>query len=250
VEHTDLPAVVERAWGLRERPTKGPKRGLSLQRIVDAAISVARTEGLGAVSMSKVAAEVGASTMALYRYVSAKHELLGLMADSAYGPAPASRDPEESWRDGLSRWAWAERAALYRNLWVLQVPVAGMQMVLPNNLAWLEQGLWCLRETGLSATEKMSSMLLVTSYVRAEATLGAQVAEGMRQANATSSQQVMSSYGNMIARVTDSRDFPEVHAVVASGMFDADDDPDDEFRFGLARVLDGIEALIARRQAS
>lgn len=241
----ELPAIVEMAWGRRERPTKGPKRVLSLERIVEAAISIAAAEGLGAVSMSRVAAEVKASTMALYRYVSAKHELLGLMADTAYGPAPRSDDPHETWRDGLSRWAWAERGRLYQHLWVLQVPVGGMQFVLPNNLAWLEQGLWCLRDTGLTATEKMSSMLLVTSYVRAEATLGQQFTEAARQRQADP-QEMMPSYGKLIAEITDPADFPQLREIVGSGTFDADDGPDDEFVFGLNRILDGIAALVER----
>jgi AcrR family transcriptional regulator len=242
-EKPALPAIVEMAWGRRERPTKGPKRALSLERIVAAASSIAAAEGLGAVSMGRVATEVGASTMALYRYVSAKDELLGLMVDAAYGPAPKSDDPHESWRDGLARWAWAERIRLSRNLWVLQVPVGGPQMVLPNNLAWLEQGLWCLRDTGLGPTQKMSSMLLITSYVRAEVNLNHQFSETARKGGADP-QETMASYGQLIAEIADPADFPEVHRVVASGMFEAEDDPDDEFAFGLDRILDGIAALV------
>ncbi|HVX44007.1 MAG TPA: TetR/AcrR family transcriptional regulator [Mycobacteriales bacterium] len=239
----ELPAIVEMAWGRRERPTKGPKRALSLERIVAAGSSIAATDGLGAVSMSRVAAEVGASTMALYRYVSAKDELLGLMLDTAYGPAPSSDDPDESWRDGLARWAWTERRRLNQNLWVLQIPIGGMQMVLPNNLAWLEAGLWCLRETSLTATQKMSSMLLITSYVRAEVNLSQQFNEAARQSGAEA-QEVMSSYGQLIAEVADPDHFPRVREIVASGMFDAEDDPDEEFVFGLDRILDGIAALV------
>ena len=66
---TGLPATIAAAWGLRARPGKGPKPGLSLERIVAAAIRVATADGLAAVSMSRVAAELGAATMSLYRYV-------------------------------------------------------------------------------------------------------------------------------------------------------------------------------------
>jgi hypothetical protein len=67
----ELPASIAAAWGLRERPHKGPKPGLSLNRIIDAAVRLAASQGLDAVSMSRVASELGASTMSLYRYVSA-----------------------------------------------------------------------------------------------------------------------------------------------------------------------------------
>lgn len=83
-----LPAYLAGAWGIRERPVKGPKRGLSLGRIVDTAVSVADAEGLSAVSMSRVASELGASTMSLYRYVSSKDGLLLLMVDALYENPP------------------------------------------------------------------------------------------------------------------------------------------------------------------
>ncbi|PZF90627.1 TetR/AcrR family transcriptional regulator, partial [Micromonospora deserti] len=85
----DLPESVEIAWGLRERPGKGPRRSLTLEQVVAAGIRVAETEGLPAVSMSRVAGELGVATMSLYRYVSAKSDLLELMADAAYGDPPA-----------------------------------------------------------------------------------------------------------------------------------------------------------------
>ena len=99
----ELPASIEAAWGVRDRPHKGPKPGLSLPRIVEAGVRVAAAEGLAAVSMSRVAAELGASTMSLYRYVSAKDELLDLMVDAAWGPPPPL-EPGQHWRDGLTRY--------------------------------------------------------------------------------------------------------------------------------------------------
>src|SRR5271154_2120266 len=83
-----LPGSVAAAWGIRERPHKGPKPALSLARIVDAAVRVADAEGLDAVSMGRVAAELGAAPMSLYRHVSAKEELLTLMVDAAWGDSP------------------------------------------------------------------------------------------------------------------------------------------------------------------
>ena len=59
---TGLPASIEAAWGLRERPTKGPKPGLSLERIVNAGVAIASAEGLAAVSMNRIARELGAGS--------------------------------------------------------------------------------------------------------------------------------------------------------------------------------------------
>src|SRR5262249_13348359 len=92
-----LPASVAAAWGIRDRPHKGPKPGLSLERIVAAAVQVADAEGLAAVSMSRVAAELGTAPMSLYRYVAAKDELLALMFDAAYGPSPTGPGDDAGW---------------------------------------------------------------------------------------------------------------------------------------------------------
>ena len=88
-----LPGSVAAAWGVRERSHKGPKPALSLGRIVDAAVRVADAEGLDAVSMGRVAAELGAAPMSLYRHVSAKEELLTLMVDAARGRPRTVRTP-------------------------------------------------------------------------------------------------------------------------------------------------------------
>src|SRR4051795_10072335 len=68
-----LPASLEAAWGRRARPTKGPKPALSLERIVEAAVALAQAEGIGAVSMARVAGELGSSPLSLFPYV-APHE--------------------------------------------------------------------------------------------------------------------------------------------------------------------------------
>src|SRR5215813_7601732 len=140
LEQQALPASVAAAWGIRDRPHKGPKPGLSLERIVAAAVQVADAEGLAAVSMSRVAAELGTAPMSLYRYVAAKDELLALMFDAAYGPSPTGTGDDAGWRAGLSRWAWTMRAAMQRHPWVLHIPISGLS-TLPNEVAWFEEGL-------------------------------------------------------------------------------------------------------------
>jgi AcrR family transcriptional regulator len=243
-DEIELPASIEAAWGLRERPRKGPKPGLSLSRIVEAAITVAERDGLAAVSMSRVAAELGASTMSLYRYVSAKDELLMLMSDAAYGPPPL-RGPDDDWRTGMANWAWGSLERLRRHPWVLRIPISGPPIT-PNQIAWLEAGLQSLQDTGLTEAEKMSVILLVSGYVRNDATISADVDAAARAAGANL-QEFMPAFARILRRVTDRERFPALTAVLATDLFDVDDDPDDEFRFGLERILDGIEVLVRTR---
>ena len=244
---TGLPASIEAAWGVRRRPHKGPRPALSLERIVAAAVRVAASDGLQAVSMGRVAAELGASTMSLYRYVAAKDELLALMADLTFETPPARRGPEESWRDGLSRWAWTELGVYRRNPWVLRIPISGPPIT-PNAMAWLERGLDCLAGTGLREDEKLSAILLLTGFVRNQATLQADIAAAQAAGTTPPDPEMMRSYSRVLARLTDPERFPALHAVIAAGVFDEPDDGDGDFVFGLERVLDGIETLIDKRR--
>jgi AcrR family transcriptional regulator len=238
----NLPASIAAAWGLRERPAKGPKPALSLERIVAAAVDVAVAEGIEAVSMSRVAAELGSSAMSLYRYVASKDELLALMVDAALGATPSTAEAGGGWRAGLERSAWTYHDALRRHPWVLHVPIGGPP-VTPNQVRWLDEGLAALRETGLTEPEKLSVILLVSGYVRNEATLAADIAA----AAARGGGEVMPAWGRTLERLTDPERFPALHAALRSEAFARDDEPDDEFVFGLERVLDGVAALVHRR---
>ncbi|MFG1884997.1 TetR/AcrR family transcriptional regulator [Micromonospora sp. NPDC049102] len=242
-----LPPAIESAWGLRERPPKGPRPGLTVPAIVDAAVRVADADGLAAVSMSRVAKELGAATMALYRHVGSKDDLLTLMVDAGYGPSPGPATPEDDWRANLTRWAWAEHDALRRRPWLLHIPITGPPMT-PQQLGWMEDGLGCLDGTPLPESEKMSILLLVTGYVRNEAMLTNQIAEGSRAAGVEPGE-LMPAYGAMVARLIDPGRFPALTRVLDAGVLNQDDGPDDEFTFGLDRILDGVEALIAHRTA-
>ncbi|MBQ0992653.1 TetR/AcrR family transcriptional regulator [Micromonospora sp. PSH03] len=241
----ELPPAIESAWGLRERQPKGPRPGMSVPAIVDAAVRVADADGLAAVSMSRVAKELGAATMALYRYVGSKDELLMLMVDTGYGPSPGPPPPEDDWRAGLTRWAWAEHEVLRQRSWLLHVPISGPPIT-PQQLGWMEDGLRCLDGTTLGEGEKMSVLLLITGYVRNEATLTSQIAEGSRAAGVEPSE-MMPAYSRLVTRLIDPARFPALHRVLSAGVLTQDDDPDDEFAFGLDRILDGVEALIRRR---
>jgi AcrR family transcriptional regulator len=240
----EVPATVAAAWGVRGRAHKGPKPTLSLARIVDAGVRVADTEGLDAVSMGRVAASLDTAPMSLYRHVSSKEELLRLMVDAAWGESPGPLLPGESWREGLSRWAWAMRAAIRRHPWAARLPISGLP-ILPREIAWFEDALACLAGTGLTEARKASVILLLSGYVRNLATTEADIAAAVA-ASGMGLDEWMASYPRMLSQLTDPRRFPALTAFIAAGVFDAADGPDDEFVFGLDRILDGVGALVSR----
>ncbi|MGW6741995.1 TetR/AcrR family transcriptional regulator [Streptomyces sp. NPDC055025] len=242
---TGLPASIEAAWGLRERPSKGPKPGLSLPRIVDAAVGVAVAEGLGAVSMGRVAKELGVSTMSLYRYVAAKDELYILMQEAAIGPPPPAPATGTGWREALARWAWDQREMFRGNLWALRIPISGPPAT-PNMVAWWERGMVALDGTGLDDGTKLSVILLVSGFVRNEATLMADL-DAAVEASGVSAQEVMAGYSRTLRRLADPGRYPAVARLLESGTLDGTDDPDADFSFGLECLLDGVEAMAGRR---
>ncbi|WP_405677233.1 TetR/AcrR family transcriptional regulator [Streptomyces sp. NBC_01511] len=245
---TGLPASIEAAWGLRERPAKGRKPGLSLARIVDTAVGVAATEGLPAVSMGRVAKKLGVSPMSLYRYVAAKDELYMLMQEAIIGDPPAPPAPGTDWRTALGEWAWAIRRVYDENLWALRIPVSGPPAT-PRMVAWWEWGLVALEGTRLDWGEKLSAILLVNGYVGHEATLRADLAAAVAASGRTADD-VLAGYGRTMRRLADPARFPSVAEMLAAGVLDVPDepeDPDQDFTFGLERLLDGIEVLVRER---
>jgi AcrR family transcriptional regulator len=239
----ELPGSVAAAWGVRERPHKGPKPALNLARIVEAAVRVADAEGLDAVSMGRVAAELGAAPMSLYRHLSGKEELLELMTDAAWGDPPATPAADEEWRTGLTRWTWAMRANARRHSWVARIALNSLP-IMPHQVAWFENALACMAGTGLTEARKGSVIMLLAGYVRnivaTEVEIGAAVVASGLDMSAW-----MASYSGMLRRLADPQRFPALRKFVEAGVFDVADGPDDEFIFGLDRILDGIAALIS-----
>ncbi|MEE4493970.1 TetR/AcrR family transcriptional regulator [Streptomyces sp. BE230] len=244
---TGLPASIEAAWGLRARPVKGPKPGLSLERIVGAAVAVAASEGLGGVSMGRVAKDLGASTMSLYRYVAAKDELYVLMQEAAMGPPPPLPVPEgeAGWREALSCWAWAQRRVFHANLWMLRIPVAGPPAS-PNTVAWWEKGLQALGGAGLDVGEEISVIRLVTGYVRNEALVMGDLGAAV-EARGVPVEEVMEGYARTLDRLVDPVRHPALSRLLETEGVWTWEERDHGFRFGLERVLDGIDVLIRSR---
>jgi AcrR family transcriptional regulator len=242
-----VPASVATAWGLRAAAPRPRKHGLSLQRIVEAGIRVAASDGLAAVSMSRVASELGAATMSLYRHLSAKDELLAHMVDAAFVDAPPPFGPDDTWRAGLSRWSTSHLAVLRRHPWLVRVPISGPPLM-PNQVLWFERGLACLRDTRLAEAEKPSVLLLVNGFVRNQATLEADLMLAARTAG-LSPEHVGASYSDLLARLTDAPRFPAIHRLLSAGVFAGEGAIEDDFQFGLDRILDGIDVLIRARAA-
>jgi AcrR family transcriptional regulator len=246
-EISPVPSALQAAWGLREKPTRGPKPTLSVDRIVAAATAIARAEGFRAVSMNRVAGELTTSAMALYRYVASKDELALLMMEAAVGDPPAPKGLDEGWRPALERWAHAMFAMFRENQWFLQVPVAAPPAT-PRQLAWLETGLAALDGLAIPEADKLSLLMLINGYVRYDAMLRGEMAEAARSDGRTVDV-VITEYTGMMRSLVQPDRFPLLRRAIDGGAMDSDD-PETDFAFGLSRILDGIDTFIGSEPGS
>src|SRR6201992_2229738 len=136
------PTTFELLWGDPQRPRRGPKPSLSLERIVAEAIALADAEGLASLSMQHLAERLGCAKMALYRYVTGKPELVALMPDTGLG-APPPPAGEQSWRAVLRLWATTIFGRYRAHPWAIEAS-AGPRPTGPHELAWMETALAAL----------------------------------------------------------------------------------------------------------
>lgn len=240
-----VPSALQAAWGLREKPTKGPKPTLSADRIVAAALDIARAEGYPAVSMPRLANELSTSAMALYRHVANKDELVLLMMEAAAGEPPAPKAPGETWRAAVERWAYA-MVDLYReHPWLPHVPVAAPPAT-PRQLAWMETGLRALAETDLTEKEKLSLLMMINGYIRYDSLIRGQMIDAAR-AGGQPVEASFAQFSALMRHLVQADRFPMLRQAIDGGAMDQPDDPASDLVFGLARILDGIAVFVEAR---
>src|ERR1700735_3590691 len=108
--------TIELLWGVQRR-RRGPKPSLSGEQVVTTAIRIADRDGLGGLSMRRLADELGITAMSLYGYVPSKAELLDVMADRAYAEIPVRDLPARPWRAELAPLGEQHRAVLPAHPW-------------------------------------------------------------------------------------------------------------------------------------
>ncbi|MCG5214749.1 TetR/AcrR family transcriptional regulator [Streptosporangium sp. KLBMP 9127] len=240
---------IELLWGLQERPKRGPKPRLTVERIARAAIDLADAEGLTALSMRRVAEVLGVTAMSLYTYVPSKAELIDVMLDTVYGEPAMPGDVPGGWRGRLEVVARENWAMYLRHPWLLQVattrPVLG-----PNLVAKYDYELRAVAGIGVTDVEMDLLISLVLDYVHG-AVRGAVAAAQAEQRTGVSDEQWWSAYAPLLEKVFDTDRHPLAARVgsAAGSEFGAASDPARSFEFGLQRVLDGVAAFVDGRQA-
>ncbi|MBI5162077.1 MAG: TetR/AcrR family transcriptional regulator C-terminal domain-containing protein [Micrococcales bacterium] len=236
--------LLELLW--RPRDADG-RPGISTARIVTAGIALADAEGADAVSMRRVAAQLGSAAMSLYTHVPDKAALVALMSDEVLlGMAVTEPAFGAGWRERLRLVAGDNRDLLTRHPWLLRLQPSPPPLG-PGLLAKYEWELSAFHGLGLSATERDSCLTLVLQFVRAATAeaIAARMRAAVREAEG---ERWSATVGPVLARYVDEDEYPLATRIGAEAGAVAErlGDPDGAHGFGLERVLDGVAALVAR----
>ena len=211
---------------------QGAGKGLDIGRIVRAGIALADDEGLEGVSVRKLAQRLGVSTMAAYRHIGSRDEVVATMVDVAFGQPPLLPGAPEGWEAGLRRWALAVHARYAAHPWLLDAPVDGMPTG-PHRLRWMEAVLRVLAVAGLDLQERLNAALLVDGHVRTVAALKRSLASAAHGADRVPSGQWL------LARL-EAGGMASMARVLEAGALD--DGRGYELDYGLDRIIAGIGA--------
>jgi AcrR family transcriptional regulator len=222
---------------VRSRQARAPSGGLTRDGIVAAAIAVADAEGPDAVTMRRIARDLNVSAMALYWHVADKDDLLALMVDAVEGEI-AIPTPSGDWRADLTRTARRYRKTLLRHGWMTSY--IGLRRSLgPNELPHIEHSLAALDDLGLSVREAFNVLMAVETYYLGFALREQQELTAERASDNTTAAQRRAALLEVAAQLRSTNRYPHLVGLFAEGTLLT---RDERFEFGLARLLDGVEA--------
>jgi AcrR family transcriptional regulator len=229
-------------WRSAEEPS--PRSGLTVDRIVEAAVAIADADGLPALSMRRVAERLGVGVMSLYTYVPGKDELVILMVDSVYAELPTEDRGDETWRERLEAIARDRWAHFRRHTWLIDVPLS-RPIVGPHAMDRYEHELGAVEGLGLDDLEMNAVIELIGGHVEGMAGRAADIRRDAERSG-VSDDEWWYSVLPVLVNVMADRSYP-LSARVGSTIGAPHLPTEYGFEFGLTRILDGVEALIRSR---
>lgn len=220
--------------------------GLTSDRVVAAAIAIADAEGLAAVTMRRVANEVGVATMSLYRHVEDKDDLLLRMLDAVYRTWRMPSHPPAGWRARVELVARAMWEACRQHPWLASAMSITRPQAAAGGLPASEFLLAALDDLGLDHWTTFTAYITVVNYVRGTALNVEQEAEAVA-VTGIDSEEWLSAQEPQLRAIAGSGAFP-VFARYISEEYDFN--LDRLFEFGLARLLEGLAVLVSASRES
>ncbi|WP_410657611.1 TetR/AcrR family transcriptional regulator [Amycolatopsis sp. lyj-112] len=237
--------TIELLWGVRDKPRRGPKPKLTVDQIVTAAIELADSEGIAALSVRRAAERLGVSPMSIYTYIPSRSELLDLMMDRVHGEL-TDPPPSHDWRATMTLLAADAWEMYHRHPWMLQL-ITGRIPLGPHSFAKHERELSAVDAIGLTDLEMDAVVAMVNGFVQGIARGSVESAGLVRRSGMTDLEWWTAS-APVLAEIpeADAGLFPLAARIgqAAGEAHGAASAPLSTFRFGLARLLDGVEQLV------
>jgi AcrR family transcriptional regulator len=252
-EAADPARALELLWRaqLPQPARRGPPQRLTVDEIVSAAIRLADTDGLAAVTIRRVAELVGVTTMSIYTYVPGKRVLLDLMLDALYADMPRRPWRARSWRKRLTVVARDNRDLLMAHPWAGAVTSPSRPPLGPGLMAKYEHELSAFDGTRLDDVEVDAALAFLLEFVQAAARTATD-ARAVREASRMDDADWWEANGPLLAQIFDERAYPRAVRIGAAagaaqgGAYNAER----AYEFGLRRVLDGLSVLIDRKPST
>jgi AcrR family transcriptional regulator len=228
-------ADVEPPWWT-PRKTATPRRALSREAIVATALDVLRAEGMDAVSMRRVAADLGTGPASLYAHVAGKDELLDLLYDEVVGAVPLFEPDPARWKEQVTQ-LWSDCRAVLAGAGDIARYSLGRVPMGPNALRISELTMSVLRSGGVPDQAVAWAVDVVGMFVTANAVEDAVTADLARKGR--DPQEYYDQVHRYFAGLPADR-FPVTAMLVPQLMTGTGDE---RFRFGLALLVGGLAAL-------
>lgn len=221
----------------------GRPRTLSVDRIVEAAVALADTSGLQALTMRALASDLGVRAMTLYNYVPSREDLIDLMLDSIYAAMPRTHRPNRPWQERVRDIADVNKSMLTQHPWVADVSTAHPPLG-PGQMAKYEHELRAFSDSGLTDLEIDDSLTCLLSFVHANARDHAGAARA-REQDGRSDAEWWAVAEPLLGRFLDADAYPRAARIgaAAGAARGSAYDPEHAYRFGRDRVIDGLTRL-------
>lgn len=225
----------------RPPPRREGRAVLTKGQVLRAAVLVADGEGIAAVSMRRVAVELGVGTMSLYRHVQSKDELLTEMVDEVFGEYELPDPGPAGWRPKLELIARRQWELCRRHLWLAATVSFTRPLLVPNLTAQTEWTLRAIDGLGLPTEVCVREALSLHGLVIAAARAMADEVEAEQETGVSLDRWWLDKQRRADALLADGR-FPLLAAVPGDAVADLSE----LFEYSLARHLDGVEVLVSR----
>jgi AcrR family transcriptional regulator len=219
----------------RTDPDAAPRAPLSRRRVLRAAVALADRGGVGALSMRKLAQELGVEAMSLYHHVANKDDILDGIVDVVFGEIelPAG---EAGWEAAMRRRAASAREALRRHPWATGL-MESRRTPGPANIRHHDAVLGVLRNAGFPVELAAHAYSLLDSYIYGFALQEASLPFHTPEETAEVAQEIMSEFP--------ADEYPHLAEIATEHVLQPGYDYGDEFLYGLDLILDGLARALA-----